>query len=168
MIGDQRAGAGTVAAPAAQQGVFRLIYSSRSRMPGGEATRGLADILRVSRANNAKCGVTGALMLHGETFAQILEGPEDEVRRTFGRISADARHDQVAVREDSMAAARVFSRWAMANVGEQGQADSPMLPVRSGTAEDAPWSVAEGAHWRVTPEQEPILATLRALTRGRA
>ncbi len=134
-------------------------------MADEESSKGLADILRASRSNNAECGVTGALMLCGKWFAQVLEGPEDEVRRTFDRISLDGRHYAVEIREDGMVPARAFSRWAMANVGEYGKADSPMLPVKSGVGEGADWSVAEGAPWKVTPEQEPILATLRELTR---
>ena len=168
MSGNQDSALSADAQSAVKDSVFRLIYRSHSRIPDEEATRGLADILRVSRAHNAESGVTGALMLCGKWFAQVLEGPEDAVRRTFNRISADKRHDQVAIREDGTVAARVFSRWAMANVGEYGQADSPMLPVKSGAGESVQWSVAEGAQWKVTPEQEPVLATLRELTRDYA
>ncbi len=168
MSGNQDSGVGADLPSAVKENVYRLIYRSHSRMPDEDAAKALADILRVSRANNASCGVTGALMLYGKWFAQVLEGPEDEVRRTFDRISVDGRHYHIDIREDGMVAARAFSRWAMANVGEYGQADSPMLPVKSGMGEGAQWSVAEGAQWKVTPEQEPVLATLRELARDYA
>lgn len=134
-------------------------------MSDEDSSKGLADILRVSRANNADCGITGALMLCGKWFAQVLEGPEDEVCQTFERISVDGRHYAIDIREDGMVAARVFSRWAMADVGEYGNADSPMIAVESAGTEGAEWSVAEDASWTMTPEQEPILAMLRGLTR---
>ncbi|MGI9413349.1 MAG: BLUF domain-containing protein, partial [Hyphomicrobiales bacterium] len=141
---------------------FRLIYRSRSLLPGdvGKVQEGLADILRVSRVNNRRQGVTGALMLYEykNLFAQVLEGPETEVQDLFARIKADPRHEGVEVREAATAPARLFGRWAMALVAEHGEADAPLVATDGGISEAAPW--------RVTPDQESVLTQLRDLTRA--
>lgn len=141
---------------------FRLIYRSRSLLPNKpeDGDTGLAEILRISRTNNRSRGVTGALVLyeHKQRFAQVLEGTEKEVQDLFARIKADARHDHVEIREAESATDRLFNRWAMALVVEHGEADVPLLATAGGISEAAPWNV--------TPEQEPVLALLRDITRG--
>lgn len=145
---------------------FRLIYRSRSLLSDGPDTveAGLAEILRVSRANNRRRGVTGALVLYEykNWFAQVLEGSETEVQDLFALIQADTRHEAVEVREAAPATGRLFKRWAMALVAEHGQPDAPLVATEGGLSEAAPW--------RVTPDQERILTQLRDLTRsyGRA
>lgn len=151
--------------------LYRLIYRSRSRMghaPTGEAapigaiapglSGGLAEILRVSRAKNAAAGITGALVLYDDWFAQVLEGPEAEVHALYDRIRRDPRHDSVEIDSAEPAPTRLFSRWAMALVAEHGQADIPLGAAVGGVAETAPW--------RVTPDQAGVLNRLRDLTRG--
>ena len=80
----------------ASDALIRLIYSSHSRLPGtglGAQQDGLAEILRVARAHNAAMGVTGALVLYDDFFAQVLEGPGATVNALFAKIRSDARHD---------------------------------------------------------------------------
>lgn len=141
---------------------FRLVYRSRSLLPEGKEANeeGLAEILRVARTNNRKLGVTGALVLyeHKQRFAQVLEGPEADVKELLDRIKADPRHDNVEVCAAEMVPARLFTRWAMALVVEHGEPDVPLVATAGGMSEAAPW--------RVTPEQESVLTQLRDLTRG--
>lgn len=145
---------------------FRLIYRSRSLLSYGPVPveAGLAEILRVSRANNRRRGVTGALVLYEykRWFAQVLEGPESEVQELFALIQTDTRHEAVETCETEHAADRLFTRWAMALVAEHGQPDAPLVATDGGLSEAAPW--------RVTPDQERVLTQLRDLTRayGRA
>lgn len=147
-----------VTAPA-KQNVFRLIYRSHSKIPPDKNQEEFGQILRRSRINNASSGVTGALLMYDNWFAQVLEGPEPAVRALYGRIKADPRHDTLDVREEHAVAGRAFSRWAMANVGEHGDADIPMVATATG--------VVDGGAWRTaTPEQEKVLVVLRDLTRG--
>ncbi len=141
--------------------LFRLVYRSHSLLPGDGPERqeaALADILRVSRANNDAAGVTGALMLYDDWFAQVLEGPEPVVRALFARIRGDARHDGVELDVAETATARLFGRWAMAIVAEHREPDMPLVATSGG--------LGQGAPWRVTPEQERVLTRLRDLTRG--
>ncbi len=145
-------------APVAAETVFRLVYRSHSRIPEETENEELGRILTVSRANNAGCGVTGALMYYDRWFAQALEGSQQAVQALFNRIMLDARHDSVEVREQGAVPARVFGRWAMAHVGEHGEADVPMTAARGG--------VAEAAAWKPTSAQDAVLSVLRDLTRG--
>ena len=145
----------------ASDALIRLIYSSHSRLPGtglGAQQDGLAEILRVARAHNAAMGVTGALVLYDDYFAQVLEGPGATVNALFAKIRSDARHDRVALDQSVPIAARLFGQWAMAIVAEHHEPDTPLVATTGG--------LSQGAPWRVTPDQETVLTRLRDLTRG--
>ena len=83
----------------------------------------LDEILRVSRRNNAVCGVTGLLMFNGKRFLQVLEGPGEAITATYARISADQRHRAPVMLARKVLAQREFGDWAMGyrkNVGPEG------------------------------------------------
>ena len=140
------------------QTVFRLIYKSRSRVPVAERETELGKIFSVARRKNSAQGITGALLLYDDWFAQTLEGDEGAVRQLFAVIESDIRHDAVEVREEGVVDERVFARWSMAKVGEHGEPDIPLIATKTGVAEAA----ARGA----TPEQERVLAVMRDSARG--
>ena len=103
----------------------RLVYNSRNRVAGAptamdETIRG---ILAVSRVNNARVGVTGALMFNAGCFAQVLEGPSEAVETTFERIQQDERHGEVSLLALEPVEERLFTDWSMAYVGAS-QADA--------------------------------------------
>jgi len=60
--------------------VFRLIYSSHSRIAPDHTTTELGEIFTVARRKNKALGVTGALVITEDSFAQTLEGDETVVR----------------------------------------------------------------------------------------
>lgn len=142
----------------APEAPFRLIYRSRSLAPAAEQDRVLGDILRVARTNNARLGVTGALLVYDNWFAQTLEGPEAEVRALFERIRLDGRHDSVEVRQEGPVNERVFARWAMARVAEHGEPDIALMATPSG--------VSPGSARKSSSDQEAILDLMRDATRG--
>ncbi len=144
--------------PKASETVFRLIYKSRSRVPAADRETELGKIFSVARRKNTDKGITGALLLYDDWFAQTLEGDEGAVRNLFAVIEKDDRHDAVEVREEGVVDARVFARWSMAKVGEHGEPDIPLIATKNGVAEAA----ARGS----TPEQERVLAVMRDSTRG--
>jgi Sensors of blue-light using FAD len=149
----------TTATATAAEPCYRLIYRSHSLLPGGSRdAAGLADILKQARINNAARGVTGALMLYDDWFAQVLEGPQAEVEALFARIKADTRHDTIRLSQAGPAPARLFGKWAMAVVAEHHEPDKPMVVTTGG--------LAQGAPWKISPEQDAILTELRDLTRG--
>ena len=105
--------------------LVRIVYVSRavpSDLPAAEASARIDDILAASRRNNARCGVTGALIFNRGTFGQILEGPEDAVEETFLRIEADPRHDEVQVLDLKTIDAPAFGDWSMGFVGRPSAA----------------------------------------------
>ncbi|PVZ04981.1 BLUF domain-containing protein [Actinomycetospora cinnamomea] len=108
---------------------FRLIYSSHSRIPTADRETALARIFDVSRANNKKAGVTGALLITDHYFVQALEGDEAIVTGLYERIKDDSRHDQVSLLESGTVESRAFPRWSMAQVSKSGHADIPLHDV---------------------------------------
>jgi Sensors of blue-light using FAD len=146
--------------PAAATGAcYRLIYRSHSLLRAHcKDDQALAEILKVARARNAERGITGALMLYDDWFAQVLEGPQAAVETLYARIKADPRHDAIRLAEAGPVAKRLFEKWAMALVAEHHQPDTPMVATTGG--------LAQGAPWRISLEQEAILTRLRDMTRG--
>lgn len=140
---------------------YRLLYRSHSLLPSddkADRTAQLAEILRVARTKNAALGVTGALMLYDDWFAQVLEGPKDVVEALFVHIRKDKRHEAVRLDQADAAQKRLFEKWAMAVVAEHHEPDAPMVATKGG--------LTEGAPWKVSLEQEAVLTRLRDLTRG--
>jgi hypothetical protein len=94
--------------------MVRLIYASR--MSSGLSHKQLDDILQVSRRNNEKRAVTGALCYSAKGFLQCLEGPADAVNALYGHIVRDDRHVDVTLLSYGPLSVRSFSQWAMAYV----------------------------------------------------
>lgn len=116
--------------------LYRIVYASKNLLGGTEAeTRAeVEQILAASRRNNARAGVSGALMFNNGAFAQVLEGPQRGVEETFERIQRDTRHGEVTVLECGPVAARGFVAWSMAFVGQsvRGRAMWSGLAAESG------------------------------------
>jgi Sensors of blue-light using FAD len=88
----------------------QLVYASR---PFGYDDLTLTGILLRARENNARNGITGALICRGDLFLQMLEGPRDMVISTFARISRDERHADVAKLLCRNIDRRLFPEWSM-------------------------------------------------------
>lgn len=118
---------------------LQLIYASK---PFGFDDLVLRGILTTARANNARDGITGALVCRHDLFLQLLEGPRDRVESLFARICEDDRH--VDVRRISASeiadAARLFPGWSMRDD-----------PARSWMW--SPEAVSDGAADRATAEE---------------
>jgi hypothetical protein len=98
--------------------MFQLAYISSARAPLDAAQ--LADILAVSRRNNERSGITGLLVPGGRRFLQVLEGPEQEVLKTYVRIQADPRHRAFVLVCAQKVEERAFGHWSMACRDEAG------------------------------------------------
>ncbi len=111
----------------APRGLTRLIYASRSTETNAA---NLADSVRAilvkSIHNNRMADITGFLVCGGDRFLQLLEGPAGEVESTFGRITLDSRHADVAVIDRAPAERRMFRDWNMAQ-HQVTAADQPLL-----------------------------------------
>jgi hypothetical protein len=138
------------------ESVFRLIYSSHSRIEPERARTELGEIFASDRRNNRDIGVTGALVVADDWFAQTLEGEESVVRKLYEEIATDSRHEQVTLLEATNVDGRTFGRWAMARVSEDGGPDIRLLSnAKAGQIVDA------GADHHISPEQETVLAFMR-------
>lgn len=137
--------------------VFRLIYRSQSRIDADARVEELGEIFTASRRGNQARGITGALVISGDAFVQVLEGGEALVRELYAKIGQDPRHEQLSVLDEQPDAERVFGRWAMARVSEDGSADLRLMSnAQRGRI------VAVRSADRVTDAQEEILASMRA------
>jgi len=121
--------------------LVRLMYASRASQ--GLDSEELAAILRHSRANNAKEGLTGALCLcnTGRLFIQVIEGGRDAVSRRYNRIVADPRHAEVTLLRYEEIDERRFAGWAMGQVNMARLNPGLMLKYSELPTLD-PWSVS--------------------------
>jgi hypothetical protein len=88
----------------------RLIYRSTAteEVVSNETLRGLES--QASSAN-AKNDLSGLLILSGDRFLQVLEGPARELTAVFGRIIQDPRHHRVEFIAFEPIPERRFSDW---------------------------------------------------------
>jgi hypothetical protein len=103
--------------------IYRLVYHSQSRISGSSAEvfRSILGIVKASRRNNARVGVTGALMFYDGAFSQVLEGDQAPVKEVFGWIRADQRHDRLSLLSFATTTERAFAKSAMAVIGTSEQ-----------------------------------------------
>jgi hypothetical protein len=91
-------------------GKVQLIYASR---PFGYDDLTLNGILFQARRNNARDGITGALIYREDLFLQLLEGPRDVVSAAFMRILRDDRHVEIVKLWSGNIETRRFPQWSM-------------------------------------------------------
>ncbi|MFN0128358.1 MAG: BLUF domain-containing protein [Verrucomicrobiales bacterium] len=89
-----------------------LVYVSQATRDFDEGE--LADLLAVSRRNNAASGITGLLMYESRMFLQALEGPQADVTALFQKIKRDPRHTDVQLVCEDRIEQRYFGPWRMA------------------------------------------------------
>ena len=138
--------------------VFRLMYRSRNVVPPEQRKTELGVLFTAARSNNKRQGITGALLVFEDWFVQVLEGEEQTVRTLFARIQQDPRHDSVTLLESDPVATRVFARWAMAEVADDGGADIPLIAHADG--------ISPAAGRGTTPEQDAVLDLMRSAVRS--
>jgi len=83
------------------------------------------------------------------------------VKELYSHICNDERHDRVTLVREENVEGRTFGQWAMAKVATDGGPDIPLLS----NAQKGGIVVAAGH--AVTPEQESILAFMRASIEGK-
>jgi hypothetical protein len=90
----------------------RLIYKSRAStdVVSNEAINHLVE--QSAQANEAR-QITGLLLLSGNRFLQVLEGPYHDVNRLYGNIMRDTRHRDVELVAFEPMESRYFEEWNM-------------------------------------------------------
>ena len=94
--------------------LVRLMYASRALAAVDQEE--LLAILKKSKANNLKAGVTGVLCFSEGIFMQVLEGGRSGVNKLYNRIASDARHSDVVLLNYEEIAERRFAGWSMGQV----------------------------------------------------
>ena len=90
--------------------IKQVIYVSK---PVGFDEEILNSILTLSRFNNEKNQITGALICRSDLYLQYLEGPAHKIDSVYSKIKIDDRHEDVRLLEDGRSRRRLFSSWAM-------------------------------------------------------
>lgn len=90
----------------------RLIYKSRTSwdLLSNET---LLELAETSAGNNEKLGITGLLVLAGENFLQVLEGPAEALNDLYLKIARDKRHSHPRLLRYERITRRAFADWAM-------------------------------------------------------
>jgi adenylate cyclase len=111
-------------------GMIRLSYISKHAQALSRLE--MANIEVVSKYNNKKRGIKGALLCFGDMFFQTLEGERDKVMTLYEKISQDDRHEKVTlldVEEDIEYSH--FEDWNMNMINLDESTEPVMKPVRS-------------------------------------
>jgi len=90
----------------------RLIYKSQTSwdLLTNDSLRELAES---SAANNAEQEISGLLVLSGEAFLQVLEGPVDAVNDLYLKIAKDKRHGSLRLLVYEQISEGIFQDWSM-------------------------------------------------------
>lgn len=90
----------------------RLIYRSQTSwdLLSNEA---LLELAQTSAGNNAEKRISGLLLLSGEAFLQVLEGPVDEVNDLYLKIAQDPRHGNLRLLNYEQITHPLFVEWSM-------------------------------------------------------
>lgn len=134
-----------------QDSLFRVVYVSRNRLPPGTSEAEVTDILAGSRRRNAARGVTGALLFCEDCFAQVLEGPLEQVTELFEAIQCDPRHDEVVVLEAVPVSERGFAAWSMAYGGHRRGPDVSFAELTGVDAGPRVLALLQGALRQLAP-----------------
>lgn len=97
--------------------VRQIAFSSRARP--GLRPADTSNIIGTSRSNNARDGITGALIYSGESFLQLVEGADAALTALWRRLADDDRHRQLASLFDRAIAKRAFNAWRAGYMPEE-------------------------------------------------
>ena len=123
----------------------RTLYVSRATDPAGaDLAATVQAVLRASRANNARAGVSGMLLTFEGFFLQALEGGDHSVKATLARVARDPRHTDLQVLGTDFCAQRAFGRWAMC-ANDLSAADDQILQVLDRRGGFQPYALSSGA-----------------------
>lgn len=104
---------GRVFATRKTEALERLTYCSQARVDTG-SLQAISEILGVSRRNNARDRLTGALAVNDGWFLQVVEGAPNAIDSLMRRLHADPRHAQIEILSRRQVTGRLFADWTMA------------------------------------------------------
>ncbi len=93
-------------------GLHQLLYVSYSTQRATDPSE-LSQIVAQSDERNRKRALTGALLVYGDCFVQVLEGDHTTLEDLFRRIEADTRHRDIVLKGVEPIENRMFGRWGI-------------------------------------------------------
>jgi hypothetical protein len=111
---DLRRGAScTATAGSAGRRFHQILYLGEHGLSDATLDRAI-DEIRAGTAERARIfRLTGALILTKNVFAQLLEGPRDEVEKCLAVLRSDPRHANALLVEEGAVGARQFNDWSL-------------------------------------------------------
>ena len=111
--------------------ILRLTYISRynNHNPYGEVTR----ILAQAQQNNARNGITGALIFNHNYFLQSIEGARPLINDLLRKLIKDDRHFSLQVIECREVEQRRWDKWSMKYLTPTSQNKEHSLKFSAGT-----------------------------------
>ena len=91
----------------------RLVYKSTATSELLSSSYNLLRLTKHAEDNNQKLNITGLLLISGNQFIQVLEGPVKEVNQLFVNIIKDERHYDVSLIDYEVIVSRYFQNWRM-------------------------------------------------------
>lgn len=104
--------------------IRQVVYISQASDTFRESD--LDDLVRVSRRNNQKHGITGAMLFLENAFIQVVEGEDVAVSQLLDKLYADKRHHDIRIISDQKVATRNFRNWSM-GVVTPSEEDKPQV-----------------------------------------
>lgn len=89
----------------------RVVYISQSRRAFTQLE--LLGLCASFAASNARCQITGVLVLAGNCFLQAIEGSPQAIEMLLRRIQVDPRHSDLSLLIDETIRKRSFAHWNM-------------------------------------------------------
>lgn len=110
--------AGQSVEPGLNSDLFRIIFVSRCLLSADPVMRSqaLENIRLAGQRHNSARQISSALICSDHLFAQVLEGPVEDIEPLFERILTDTRHSDISVVEAAHVPNREFPDWSMATV----------------------------------------------------
>lgn len=92
--------------------MYELTYQSDAAQD--LTTEEINSILEVARRCNAEHNITGCLIFFNNSFIQIIEGEEEDIKQLFSNLQKDERHKNIKIIFEGQIEERMFSEWGMA------------------------------------------------------
>ena len=124
--------------------VSAIYYSRAVNVEDTEEFRSRVDsIMSACARNNARLGLTGALICERGHFLQVLEGPRDAVSAMLTRIARDPRHTAMTLADLQEVSRRDHADWSMCYI------DADTAPAELGRLPDLDVAPAETLRARI-------------------
>jgi hypothetical protein len=141
--------------------IRQVVYISQATGTFTESE--LSELVEVSRRNNKKHRITGAMLYLENAFIQVIEGEDAAIGQLLEKLRTDTRHENIVVLSDKPAQARNFQSWSMGIV-KAAEADRPEVLEELRLASTANGGSEEGSN--IMPVSQTLMMMRRLYDTG--